>query len=104
VIREPKEEEEGGSYANRMVITRGISPPSFPQIIERERESDQPVLYSTHSARATLSGCCCLVFGWLLPTRWRFSYILFSFLHSFNYLKNPYKRNNIKEENIKELE
>jgi hypothetical protein len=70
VIREPKEEEEeGGSYANRMVITRGISPPSFPQIIERERESDQPVLYSTQRASYTIRLLLLLLLSiWLVAT------------------------------------
>jgi hypothetical protein len=79
VIREPKEEEEeGGSYANRMVITRGISPPSFPQIIERERESDQPVLYSTQRASYTIRLLLLLFSIWLVAT-----YTVEIFLFSF---------------------
>lgn len=69
MIREPKEEEEGGSYANRMVITRGISPPSFPQIIEREPERSAGAVQYTQRASYTIRLLLLLLLSiWLVAT------------------------------------
>jgi hypothetical protein len=78
VIREPKEEEEGGSYANRMVITRGISPPSFPQIIEREPERSAGAVQYTQRASYTIRLLLLLFSIWLVAT-----YTVEIFLFSF---------------------